>query len=100
MTSIEKEFKIKPNTYRYEIYKALSENLEDLSLRDIMSRRGIHKTKAIYAISEIKKISNLSNEELKNMFIEMEDVLVHNKKLLHTFSRKNYLEKELFEIYN
>lgn len=56
MTSIEKEFKIKPNTYRYEIYKALSENLEELSLRDIMSRRGIHKTKAIYAISEIKKM--------------------------------------------
>ena len=56
MTSIEKEFKIKPNTYRYEIYKALSENLEELSLRDIMSRRGIHKTKATYVISEIKKM--------------------------------------------
>lgn len=42
--------------YRSEICKALSENLEELSLRDILSRRDICNTKAIYAIREIKKM--------------------------------------------
>ena len=42
--------------YRSEISKALSEKLEELSLRDILSRRDICNTKAIYAIKEIKKM--------------------------------------------
>ena len=51
-------------------------------------------------IDEIKKLSNLSKDELNNMFQSMEEVLIYNKKLLHSFSRKNYLQKELFKIAN
>lgn len=54
----ERTIKIRPNTYRYEIYKALSEKLEELSLREIISKRKICKTKATYLIKEIKKMIN------------------------------------------
>jgi hypothetical protein len=40
-------------------------------------------------INEVKKLCNKSQEELIEMIKNMEDILIFNKKLLHSFYNNN-----------
>jgi hypothetical protein len=48
-------------------------------------------------ISEIKKVCDKPQSELIEMLRDMEEILVHNKKLLHSFYTSNRTEKILIE---
>lgn len=56
-----------------------------------------YKKRCEMIISEVKKLCNKSQQEMIEMIKNMENILTHNKKLLHSFYTTNRTEKILIE---
>jgi hypothetical protein len=56
------------------------------------------KTRTKMVLSIVNDLCNKSKEEMNSLLLEMKDVLIHNKNLLHKLSTSKEFEKQIFKI--